>query len=337
MKTPPTLTIAVPLCNKEEFIARNLDSLLAANCESVEILVLDNASTDRSGQIADEYKSRYPQILSVIHKEDRGYGSSINLAIEKANGRYMRIVDADDWVNAEELSNLVAELEEQTADLILMPYRKVNMSTGEEICCDPAPGDWKRGDIQCSFEEQSCPVPQLHGTVFRVEFLRREGIRLLEDTYYVDEQLMLWSYTCAESACKLGTDVYRYMIGSTNQSISAINKGIHWKDRERVIGACIRQSRIVGRSKRAKRTCPEQLLKNIGDHFTTLYMYVLPRKKGRVLARRWQEYLLAEVPDFWRRVRRRARILYFLNLLNVSEKGFEKMKNSSMMRSLFRI
>lgn len=320
----------------ELWLPRNLESILAANCDAIEVLVLDNSSTDNSGYLADMYAKKYPQFFTVIHKENRGYGSSVNWAIKKANGQYLRIVDADDWVDSKALAELVSQLKNQTADLFLMSYRTVNMNTGEEILQSSAPEEWKSGDIHLSFCEETCPVPQLHGTVFRVDFLRKAGINLLEDAYYVDEQLMVWSYMSAESACKLELDVYRYSVGSRTQSISFYSMAEHWYDRERVIRSCLERQYILMEGNLLQHPCPKQLAKNIGNHFTTLYIYLSPREKGNKIAKEWRSYIQKNVPYLWNLVKQKAWILSLLCFAHISPLWYERMKCTVTLKKILR-
>jgi len=320
------LTVAVPTHNMEKYLRRNLESIVAANCNGIEVLILDNSSTDDSGHIADLYAQKYPHIFTVIHKENRGYGSSINLAIEKAKGRYLRIVDADDWIEPEALSELVSQLKNQTADLLLMPYRTVNEKTGEEMIRLSAPAEWKSGDIHRAFCEETCPVPQLHGTVFRVDFLRKMGIKLLENVYYVDEQLMVWTYLRADSVCKLEFDVYRYSIGRETQSISYQSMGLHWHDREQVIRSCLEYQHELNKNMTLRRHCTQQLAKNIGNHFTTLYIYVEPKGVGRKGAKKWRRFIIENAPDLWRQVEKKAWLLSILSSIHITPMWYRKIK-----------
>lgn len=327
MSQKPILTIAVPTYNMEKYLARNLESIVAANCELLEVLILDNSSTDNSGRIADIYAEKYPQLFTVIHKENRGYGSSVNWAIERAKGHYLRIVDADDWVDSEEFAKLIVQLRNQTADLILMAYRTVNAKNGKETLLSSAPEKWKSGDVHFSFSEETCHVPQLHGTVFRIDFLRQAGIQLLENAYYVDEQLMIWAYMSANSACKLDLDVYRYSIGSATQSISTQTMGMRWYDRERVICSCLECQYILEKRNMLKRSCLQQLVKNIGNHFTTLYIYVNPRNEGHKLAKNWRRFIQKNVPDLWKIVRGKAWLLSFFCFIHISPIWYERIKH----------
>ena len=102
------LTVVVPAYNAEVFLENCLDSLCLPDLlDLLEVIVVDDGSTDRTGSLADGYQARFPRTVRVIHKENGGHGSGINCGIKAASGRYFKVVDADDWVEAEGLRNLV--------------------------------------------------------------------------------------------------------------------------------------------------------------------------------------------------------------------------------------
>jgi len=176
----------------------------------------------------------------------------------------------------------------------------------------------------------------MHGTVFRVEFLRQAEIRLLENAYYVDEQLMIWAYMSAESACKLENDVYRYRIGMASQSVSSNSMGRRWRDRERVIRSCLERQGSLEQRKMLKCPCPWRLSENIGNHFTTLYMYVKPRKEGYRIAGEWRKFVQENAPDMWEKVQKKAGVLSILCVAHISPSWYEKVKNCTALRKIIR-
>lgn len=88
-----SLTITVPCFNSEKYLKRCLDSLLAGG-DDVEIIVVNDGSTDRTGEIADSYARWFPEIVKVVHKENGGHGSGVNMGLELASGRYFKVVDS---------------------------------------------------------------------------------------------------------------------------------------------------------------------------------------------------------------------------------------------------
>ena len=94
------LSIAIPCYNSQDYMGKCIESLLAGG-EEVEILVVNDGSSDRTAQIADEYAAKYPTIVKAIHQENGGHGSAVNAGIRNATGLYFKVVDSDDWVNKE--------------------------------------------------------------------------------------------------------------------------------------------------------------------------------------------------------------------------------------------
>jgi len=87
------LTITVPCFNSEDYMERCLDSLVIGG-ENVEIIIVNDGSTDRTGEIAEQYARRFPGIVTVVHKENGGHGSGVNRGLALATGMYFKVVDS---------------------------------------------------------------------------------------------------------------------------------------------------------------------------------------------------------------------------------------------------
>ena len=81
------LTITVPCFNSEKYLRRCLDSLIIGG-DDVEIIVVDDGSTDQTGEIAELYAKWFPEIVTVVHKENGGHGSGVNEGLKLAKGRF---------------------------------------------------------------------------------------------------------------------------------------------------------------------------------------------------------------------------------------------------------
>ena len=119
------LTILVPVYNTEKYIRRCLASLLGPEVlESIEVLVINDGSKDHSSEIAREYVEKYPDTVVLVDKENGGHGSTINAGVERAKGKYFRVLDSDDWFNTVEFVEYVNRLQSEDADLVVTDYRK---------------------------------------------------------------------------------------------------------------------------------------------------------------------------------------------------------------------
>ena len=108
-KIQKLLTIIVPCYNSEDYMKRCLDSLVRGG-DKVEVIVVDDGSTDTTGNIADQYATNNSSIVKVIHRENGGHGSGVNAGLEAATGRYFKVVDSDDWLDSDAYEKLLTEI-----------------------------------------------------------------------------------------------------------------------------------------------------------------------------------------------------------------------------------
>ena len=91
------LSVTIPSYNSHEYMEKAIKSALVGG-DDIEILVVDDGSSDNTLEIALKYEKAYPGIVRAIHKENGGHGSAVNTGIENATGIYFKVVDSDDWV-----------------------------------------------------------------------------------------------------------------------------------------------------------------------------------------------------------------------------------------------
>ena len=120
------LSIAIPCYNSEAYMEKCIDSLLVGG-EDVEILIVNDGSSDRTAEIADSYERKYPTIVKAIHQENGGHGEAVNAGIRNATGLYFKVVDSDDWVNAEAYAQILKTLSDlirgpETVDLLISNF-----------------------------------------------------------------------------------------------------------------------------------------------------------------------------------------------------------------------
>lgn len=96
----PLISVIVPIYNVEKYVRKCLDSLVAQTLREIEVICIDDGSTDRSGEIADEI-ARDDARFRVIHTENRGLSAARNRGIDEARSQWLMFVDSDDWVSPE--------------------------------------------------------------------------------------------------------------------------------------------------------------------------------------------------------------------------------------------
>lgn len=112
-----TFSIIVPVYNSESFIKVCLDSILEQTYPDFELLLIDDGSTDRSGEICDEYAGKDSRIR-VFHEKNEGVSASRNKGLEMASGWYVNFVDSDDWVSPDYLQSYVDARKDFDYDIV---------------------------------------------------------------------------------------------------------------------------------------------------------------------------------------------------------------------------
>lgn len=119
------ISVIIPVYNAEKFIDRAVQSVLCQMDGSIELILVDDGSTDRSGTICDTYAAEYP-LIRVIHKENGGLSSARNTGMRIAQGEYISFLDADDYVDSNSYNQLIPILREFSPDCLDFGWRYVN-------------------------------------------------------------------------------------------------------------------------------------------------------------------------------------------------------------------
>ena len=120
----PTVSIIVPVYNARDYLERCVDSILNQEYTDLELLLVNDGSTDGSGELCENYRKTDPRV-HVIHKENTGVSDSRNLAIRRARGKYLQFADSDDWMAPEAAKLLVRKAEETGCDMVIADFYRV--------------------------------------------------------------------------------------------------------------------------------------------------------------------------------------------------------------------
>lgn len=220
------LSFAIPCYNSAAYMEKCVDSLLKGG-EDVEILIIDDGSSDETAEIADRYADAYPSIIRAFHKENGGHGSAVNLGMEKAEGLYFKVVDSDDWVKEDAYMQILETLKnltggEKVLDMLIsnfvyekpgqnrhkvMRYKHA-LPTGELFTWD---------DVKYFHKGQYI---LMHSVIFRTKLLRECGLKLPEHTFYVDNLYVFEPLPYVRNMYYLDVNFYRYYIGREGQSVN---------------------------------------------------------------------------------------------------------------------
>lgn len=131
-KVIPLVTVIVPIYNVEEYVTRCIQSIVNQTYYNLQIILVNDGSTDNCGKICDEYACRDFRI-QVFHKVNEGQSSARNLGLQYAEGKYINFVDSDDWIDEEFYEKLVIHSEINSLDLCVCSRKSVDVNGIERI------------------------------------------------------------------------------------------------------------------------------------------------------------------------------------------------------------
>ncbi len=122
--TDVLVSIIVPIYNVEKYLSECIESVLAQSYKNLEIILVDDGSTDSSGEICDAYKRRNDRI-QVIHKENGGLSDARNQGIVQSRGLYLAFVDSDDTIDSSYVEVMMRVMERYNCDIVQCAYQKI--------------------------------------------------------------------------------------------------------------------------------------------------------------------------------------------------------------------
>ncbi len=227
MTDQKTITFAVPCYNSAEYMDICIESLLSCG-EDVEILIVNDGSTkDNTREKADEWQSKYPDIIRAIHKENGGHGSGVNTGIREASGVYFKVVDSDDWLDEAAMKQVMAYLRTQVdretpTDMVVgnYVYEKVHEGTQKVMGYrNVFPQNREFGWSEIGRFSQSQYL-LMHSVIYRTQLLRDINLELPEHCFYVDNIFVYVPLPHVQTMYYLDVDMYRYFIGREDQSVN---------------------------------------------------------------------------------------------------------------------
>ena len=228
------LTVSIAAYNVQDYIENALKSLLVNNIDDLEILVEDDGGTDNTANIVKEYEKKYPGIVKLVHKENGGYGSTVNKSIEIAQGKYFKQLDGDDWYDSQNFEKLLEVLRTIDVDVVYTPHKEFWEAKKTYVDKDFIDKNITgRYNLEEIIEKQKNYLI-MHTLLYKTELLRDCKLKLLEHCFYTDTQYAMIPLVSAKTIYVLHDSIYIYRIGRKDQSISLPSHRKHYKDHVRV-------------------------------------------------------------------------------------------------------
>ena len=222
----PAVSVLVPCYNVEKYIRQCLDSVVGQTLADMEIICLNDVSTDGTLAILQEYAAKDSRVR-IIDKPNSGYGDSMNKGLEAATYEYIGIVESDDWAEADMFEALYTLAKEHDADMVKSAYNFYWSTPKErrELCAVPS----EFADRLLLNEEHadfSRIAPSIWSGIYRREMLEQYGIRFLTTpgASYQDIAFSFKVYCCAKRFMMLEKAYLHYRVDNENSSINSKGK-----------------------------------------------------------------------------------------------------------------
>ena len=222
------ISIIVPVYNAENYLHKCLDSILNQGVESIEIIAINDCSTDNSLKILNEYNERYPMFNIINHTTNMGAGAARNIAIKKARGKYITFIDSDDWFGDKYLDCLYKEAEKTNADIVFSNMIMADHNTEREhgafrnLIKKYNNTDAPPTDLPCDWRS-TAPWMKL----FRRDFLAKNKIKFMEGIKLGAEDVPFsWIAYFVAKKISFCEDVYYYYNSVPDSLDRCINENI---------------------------------------------------------------------------------------------------------------
>ena len=218
------LSIIIPTYNMEKYLRKCLDSLIVSdeNMQLLEVLVINDGSKDSSSLIAHEYEEKYPQTFRVVDKENGNYGSCINRGLREANGKYVKVLDADDFFETTALNDFVVFLQDFDVDLVISDYDVVNANYQTQIekhfskIINKSKVEFDFPDYLSNHKKH---VYQMHALTYSLVMIRNMNYWQTEGISYTDQEWSTIPMTRVKKAVYFDKALYKYLIGREGQTM----------------------------------------------------------------------------------------------------------------------
>ena len=209
----------------EALLPRCLDSLLVDGAlEHIEAIVVNDGSKDGSLAVANSYRERFPDSVTVIDKSNGNYGSTINAALPVAKGKYVKILDSDDYFNSQSLLDFLAELQTVEADIAVTHFTVLRADGKTELSKYNVYGKepytyGKVYNLDNVLNDGYIRFFLMHGLTYRTEMLQQMNYRQTEGVSYTDLEWATYPLFVVQNIVFYNIDLYQYNMAREGQTM----------------------------------------------------------------------------------------------------------------------
>lgn len=220
------LTVAIPCYNSQDYMEHAVETALVGG-EDVEIILVNDGSSDKTAEIADRLQKEHQTIVRAIHQENGGHGAAVNTGLANASGLYYKVLDSDDWFDRGAFLKILDVLRSFVEDgsgvdmlLANYVYEKPSLHKHKVIRYD---GVFPENQVFTWNDVKRFKISQnilMHSVIYRTKMLRDCQLELPRHTFYVDNIFVYNPLPFVKKMYYVNADLYRYFIGRDDQSVN---------------------------------------------------------------------------------------------------------------------
>ena len=339
-KMEKILSFIIPAYNCEKYLDKCIQSMLQEEIlGALDIIIVNDGSTDHTEDVAKRYCRDYPETVRLISQENKGHGGALNTGCRAACGKYLKVIDADDWVETQNLPQYIKMLQNCGCEVVLTHHYTRNISSGEVKKWRSYPdtfgkaydfayimAHWKSFDRSLTF----------HGITYRTDFYQKYGMHLSEHVFYEDHEFATVPCCYASEIMPFDFFIYNYRIGDVEQSVSDENQLKRISHTEAVLRRLIKEYGRLALPEDApgRRYYCMKTQGLLLSYMTTVMLVERCRRKGRKMGNQMMGMFRVKMPEVYQLAVKQFCAFKLMNYLHIDKNGWEKILRSDIYNKL---
>lgn len=223
------VSIIIPAYNAEKYLKQSIESCISQTLKELEIIIIDDGSTDGTGEIAEMHSQNYDHIR-YIRTANQGLSMARNEGMKAAGGKYIYFLDADDWIEPECMELCCVELDKNELDFVTFDsVREYENNYSSKIKSEKIRQVFNPGFIYCGSQmmELCCKkdkvFPEAWRNVYRIDFLEKNSLSFISGLYFEDNPFYYSLLQCAKRCKYISRFLHHYRIRSESIMTSQLN------------------------------------------------------------------------------------------------------------------
>jgi len=330
------LSFIIPSYNCQQYLDKCITSFIHKEVlDKLDIIIVNDGSKDKTEEVAQKYCDLYPNSVRLFNQENKGHGGALNTGCAAAVGKYLKVIDADDWVETQNLPEFLRLLEMCDSDVVLTHHYTINISTnevkkwksypsefGKAYTFEQIMSDWKSFDRSLTF----------HGITYSTEFYHKYGMKLSEHVFYEDHEFATVPCCYAKTITPFDLFIYDYRIGDVQQSVSDENQLKRISHTETVLKRFMKEYgtlKLKENSAGKKYYC----MKAQGlllSYITTVMLVEKKKKAGRKLGDEMMNLFKTSMPLTYDMAVKQYKVFRLMNMLHFNKRTWQSISESKI-------